>query len=100
MSHWVELIITVICAVIASSGFWAFVQSLREKKSVKMKLLMGLAHDRIMSLGKKYIDRGFVTYDEYENLHKYLYKPYSSMGGNGSAKHVMDQVDQLPIRNE
>lgn len=44
-----------------------------------------------------YIDRGWITQDEYENLHDYLYKPYEKMGGNGSAKKVMSEVNKLPI---
>ncbi len=27
----------------------------------------------------------------------YLYKPYEKMGGNGSAKKVMSEVNKLPI---
>ena len=45
-----------------------------------------------------YVDRGFITQDEYENLHDYLYVPYEKMGGNGSAKRVMAEVEKLPIR--
>jgi hypothetical protein len=60
-------------------------------------MLVGLAHDRIMCLGMKYIDRGWITQDEYENLYEYLYKPYEKMGGNGSAKRVMMEVNKLPI---
>ena len=52
-------------------------------------MLIGLAHDRIIYLGMSYIERGWITQDEYENLHDYLYKPYEEMGGNGSAKKVM-----------
>ena len=61
-------------------------------------MLIGLAHDRIMYLGMGYIERGWITQDEYENLYEYLYKPYEKMGGNGSAKRVMDEVNKLPIR--
>ena len=60
-------------------------------------MLVGLAHDRIISLGMKYIDRGFITQDEYENLYEYLYKPYEKMGGNGSAKRIVQEVTKLPI---
>lgn len=56
-----------------------------------------MAHDRIMYLGMSYIDRGCVTQDEYENLRVYLYEPYERMGGNGSAKRIMQEVDKLPI---
>lgn len=61
-------------------------------------MLVGLAHDRIIFLGMQYIERGWITQDEYENLHEYLYKPYEQMGGNGSAKRIMTEVDTLPIR--
>lgn len=69
-----------------------------ERNDVKTEMLIGLAHDRIMYLGMGYIERGWITQDEYENLYEYLYKPYEKMGGNGSAKRVMGEVDKLPIR--
>lgn len=58
---------------------------------------VGLAHDRIIYLGMAYIERGYITQDEYENLYEYLYKPYEKLGGNGSAKRIMTEVDQLAI---
>ena len=61
-------------------------------------MLIGLGHDRIVYLGMKYIERGYITNDEYENLYEYLFKPYEKMGGNGSAKRIMDEVGRLPIR--
>ena len=61
-------------------------------------MLKGLGHDRIMFLGMSYIDRGYITQDEYENLYQYLYRPYEKLGGNGSAKRVMQEVDKLPIK--
>lgn len=97
MDPWIEMSITVVCAVIASSGFWAWLQKKGEKKDVKTKMLVGLGHDRILSLGMAYIERGWITNDEYENLHDYLYRPYEDMGGNGSAKRIMEEVKKLPI---
>ena len=63
-----------------------------------MEVLIGLAHDRIIYLGMNFIKRGYITKDEYENLHDYLYVPYKEMGGNGSAERVMDEVKKLEIR--
>lgn len=94
-----ELFITIVCSVIASSGFWAFIQKISDKKDIKTQMLIGLGHDRIISLGMTYIDRGWITQDEYENLYEYLYKPYEKMGGNGSAKRIMDEVNKLEIRS-
>lgn len=92
-----ELAITVFCSVLASSGFWAYMMKRAETKDVKTEMLIGLGHDRIMFLGMEYIKRGFITGDEYENLY-YLYRPYEKLGGNGSAKRMMDEVNRLPIR--
>ena len=47
-----------------------------------------------MYLGMSYIDQGYVTQDEYENLRVYLYEPYERMGGNGSANRIMQEVDK------
>lgn len=93
-----QMAVTVVCAVLASSGFWAFIQSRREKKDVKTQMLMGLGHDRIVALGMEYVERGYITNDEYENLHDYLYKPYEKMGGNGSAARIMREVENLRIQ--
>ena len=99
MESWVQMALTVVCAVIASSGFWAYIQKRSEKKDVKTQMLVGLAHDRILFLGMSYIERGSITRDEYENLYEYLYRPYEKMGGNGPAKRVMQEVNKLPIHN-
>lgn len=98
MDKYIQMIITIICSVMASSGFWAFAQHRMDKKDASKEMLIGLAHDRITFLGLCYIERGWITKDEYENLNDYLYKPYAKMGGNGSAAHIMSEVDKLPLR--
>lgn len=100
MSSWIQMALTVVCAVIASSGFWTYIQKRSEKKDVKTRMLVGLAHDRILFLGINYVDRGYITSDEYENLYEYLYQPYEKMGGNGSAKRIMQEVNKLPIHSQ
>lgn len=99
MRYWIELIVTVACSVLASSGLWTFVQNRREKKNAGRQLMIAIAHDRIIHLGMKYVERGWITNDEFENLNDYLYDSYLKMNGNGSAKRVMDEVRQLPIRS-
>jgi hypothetical protein len=95
MEPWLQTVLTIVCAVIASSGFWAYIQKKGEKNDVKTQMLIGLGHDRIIALGMFYLNRGdWITQDEYENLHDYLYVPYSRLGGNGSAKRIMEEVDR------
>lgn len=100
MDFWIQILASIVVSAIASSGLWTFVQKRMDKKDAKTQMLIGLGHDRIMSLGLMYIERGYITKDEYENLVDYLYKPYAAMGGNGSAKKVIDEVNKLPIHKD
>ena len=97
MQHWIEMAVTVICSVFASSGFWALIEKHRERKDAKTQMILGLGHDRIVSICKQHIEAGYISTDDYENLYDYLYKPYEAMGGNGSAKRLMEQVKKLPV---
>lgn len=97
MDGWMQILLTVFSSVLASSGLWAYIAKRAEKKDVKTEMLIGLGHDRIMYLGMSYIDRGWITSDEYENLYEYLYRPYEKMGGNGSAERIMNEINKLPI---
>ena len=98
MEPWSQVLITAVVTILASSGFWAFVMKRTDKNNAETRMLVGLGHDRIIELGMKYICRGWITEEEYENLNDYLYKPYEELGGNGSAKRIMAEVNKLPIR--
>jgi len=95
--HMLEQLITIVIAVFSSSGFWLYVQHKMERKDNKTRMLLGLAHDRLISLGMEYVERGWLTDDEYENFNKYLYQPYHDLGGNGTGDKIMRQVDGLKI---
>lgn len=97
MEPWLQSLISVVIAVMASSGFWTLVIKKSESKDVRTQILLGLAHDRIMTLGQTYIDRGYITMDEYDDLNKYLYTPYKKLGGNGTAERMMTEIDRLPL---
>ena len=98
MDSLIQMIVTVVCAVLASGGFWTFLQKRADKKDNRTKLLIGIAHDLITTKGVAYVKRGYISEDEFENLHDYLYVPYKELGGNGSAERVMKEVDRLPIQ--
>ena len=96
--HWLEMGITVLSAFLASSGFWAWMTARNNKKSASTQMILGLGHDRIIYLCEKYIERGWISSDEYENLNTFLFEPYVKMGGNGTAKRLMAIVDNLPTK--
>jgi hypothetical protein len=95
----ITLILTIFTSVAASSGFWAWLQKRGEKNSTSSQMLLGLAHDRLVFLTLKYIERGHLSKEEFENLDKYLYLPYQKLGGNGTVGRLMDETRKLPIRS-
>ena len=90
--------ISALAAILASSGFWAYMMSRHKLNSASDKLIMGLAYDRLMYLGMKYIERGYITSDEYGDFQKYLYIPYKELGGNGTVERIMSELTNLPIK--
>lgn len=108
------LISTIIGAIFGGSGvtFLTFLIQRHDRKTDKRQgeyaelsrkigeiadAVKGQGHDRIVWLGGKYIERGGITNDEYENLYDYLYIPYKALGGNGTAEKIMKDVSGLPI---
>ena len=99
MNHVIEIGITIFCSVIASSGFWTFFMARKDREWAQKDMLKGIGHSMIMDKGKAYIDRGYITTDEYENLVDYLYTPYEKLGGNGSAAKIVKDCMNLPIKD-
>ena len=96
-----EIIIALITSVFASTGLWSLmswaVQRKAEKKDNLTRLVLGLAHEKIITLCMEYIKRGSITKDEYNDLMKYLYTPYKECGGNGTGERFIEEVKKLPI---
>lgn len=111
----IQAVVSVLTAVLASGGLWSFLSKKQEirfeelerkrkeeaeaeaKNDVKTKLLVGLAHDRLIYLTNKYLEEGWINSDDYENL-TYMYIPYIQGGGNGSVKRNMEKVEKLPSK--
>lgn len=103
METWVLPVLTIVAGIvtslITSQGLWAHLSTKWQKDSAESELLRGLAHTRIMSLCEKYIKRGWITPEEYEDLITYLYHPYLELGGNGTVQKMVDnEINRLPIR--
>lgn len=105
-SETVALIITTAASIIASSGFWQWIISKRERANSKQdntdaltSLIMGLASIKGQELGFSYIRRGYITADELKDLEKYIYN-YRELGGNGVLERLMEEVLKLPLYEE
>lgn len=98
MSTVIIAIISATAAVFASSGFWAYITHRRDKNTAEKKILLGLAHDKLISQSTRYIHRGFISHEEYGELLKNLYEPYKEMGGNGTVEKMIKGVHDLEVR--
>ena len=63
-----------------------------------MNLILTSYRFRLTQLCKAYIQQGFMTNTEYEQLVEF-YKVYAGLGGNGQAKTYYERAVQLPIHN-
>lgn len=94
-----QVILTIITTLLASSGLWAFLGKRLERNSAERELIIGIGHIELVFFGMQYINRGWITRDEYETMQE-LYKPYVKLGGNGSGTKIMKEVENLPIREK
>lgn len=96
------MIMTLIGAVFASTGFWAFVTQVylrkHDGKTAQGEMLRGIGHNLICKQGADYIARGWISKNEYEDIHDYLFLPYKQLGGNGTAEKIMKEIEKLPLK--
>lgn len=95
-------IIAIISGIFGLSNLVMFLVQRYDQKHGKdrpeYQMILGLGHDIIVTKGEEYLRRGCITKDEYENLNEYLYKPYLAMGGNGTAKKIMTEIEKMPFQ--
>ena len=99
MEFWSQIILTIFTSILASSGLWALLTSRFDRHDAERDILVGIGHIEIVFFGMQYIERGWITQDEYDTLCD-LYKPYMKLGGNGSGTKIMKEIEKLPIRRE
>lgn len=91
-----ELANPVITTLLGSSGIWMWAKTRSDRNNSEDQLLLEVAKNQLTVLGRSYLERGYITMDEYEE-YEAEYKLYSALGGNGLAKRVFKQVDELPM---
>lgn len=95
---WVRAFVIIVTTILGTSGFWHFLEARKMRNSANSRLMMGIAYDKITSLGIHYIRRGYITKDELEEFEKYFYSPYKELGGNGIAERIWNEVKVLPFQ--
>ena len=93
------IILTIVGAVFASTGFWTLIQHVIDLKSAKTKLLLCMASEVLQQKGMALLAKDSITTDEYEELINF-FTAYHKAGGNGTAEKVVDEVKKKPIQKE
>jgi hypothetical protein len=100
MGGWITTtFFTLFGVVMGSSGFWAWYTHREKRRSASTRLLMGLASVELSQRGMSYVERGWITKDEFEEFRILFYEPYKAIGGNGLVDRIMHAVESLPLKN-
>lgn len=85
-----------ITTVLSGPGIWAWAKTRAQRNDSEGNLLLRVTKNQLVSQGREYLNRGYVTMDEYEEYES-EYKLYLELGGNGLARRIFEQVDDLPM---
>lgn len=91
-----EMANPLITTVLSGPGIWAWAKTRTQRNDSEDKLLLQVAKNQLVTQGREYLKRGYITMDEYEEYES-EYQVYSALGGNGLARRIFKQVDELPI---
>lgn len=72
--------------------------TVQNEDSKKFDIIISSYRFRLCQLCKIYLDRGYMTPSDYEQLNEF-YKTYTALGGNGAAKEWYDKVKVLPVHD-
>lgn len=85
-----------ITTVLSGPGIWAWMRTRTQRNDSEDRLLLQVAKNQLVTQGHEYLKRGYITMDEYAE-YEAEYKVYSALGGNGLARRIFKQVDELPM---
>lgn len=94
----IEVLVPVITALLGSSGIWAILAARKNRHDRANALLLGIARNQIVMIGKMYLSQGYIPIDEYEDFYNYLYRPYIDLGGNGMGEKLYEEISHLPMK--
>lgn len=95
MSTTATLIVSVIVAIFASTGFWDWLKSRRKKMTPYERVTMAVGREKLNKLSKKYIKMTYIPEDEFESFNK-LGEAYLEADGNTVVKELYLEAVKLP----
>ena len=81
------------------SGIFGLLVSRQHKENGVAAGVRILLYERIKFLGTRYVEKGYVSNDDYEDLLKMHRVYHNPLKGNGFLDDIMEQVKKLPRHN-
>ena len=81
------------------SGIFGLLVSRQHKENGVAAGVRILLYERIKFLGTHYVEKGYVSNDDYEDLLKMHRAYHNPLKGNGFLDDIMEQVKKLPRHN-
>lgn len=75
------------------------IKTLKKSDDAQSEALKLMLLDRVLYLGKGYIDKGEISYDDRRRFHAMHNCYHTGLGGNGDADLIVEGVDALPLKN-
>lgn len=87
----VDVILTALASVLASSGFWAFIQSRSNKNSAVNTALGALLRHEMFEIYAQYRDAEEVPRSVQDEMDA-LWEPYHALGYNHTGEKIHDEI--------
>ena len=102
-----DVIVTILCAVIGSGGATAVVTYLLNRRAEKKRTETGesqgirwLMQDRLEHVALTYLAKGSITYEELRNWNRGHHIYHDLLGGNGDLDGLREELKRLLYETE
>ena len=97
--YWLEALFTLLCSVFALL-FKRLFKKMRENKEKQNAIeagLQALLRNELVRRYREYEIKGELSILDKENIEA-MFKQYENLGGNGTVKHLMEELLNLPTK--
>lgn len=88
---------TIVLPILLGYIVWLLKQQ-KKSRDANSKGTMLLLRVQLIEYHEKWTERGYITKHGLENFIE-MYNAYHSLGGNGMVTHLLEEVQELPIKN-
>ncbi len=95
IKYWIEFLFSL---TISAIGFiYKKINAYAVEQEAIKNGIKAILYDKIMQKCKENLEKGYITLDELEDI-KHISISYKELGGNGTAKIMIERVTMLPIK--